>query len=285
MPLSRFLTAPEFRTRAEVFLLGREAQHNLMLGLAASLTHKPDLYETQPYFAVVEDDGGVIAAALMTPPHNLALSLVERHEALHLIAHDVHAFRSDTPGVIGPVPVGLQFAEIWCELTGQSFRKKMAERLYRLESVTAPVGVGGAMRRVRESDRALLLEWMTGFHHDAFGEAKPADVERSVNNMLTLPPEMRGTFLWENPAPVSLVSYGGPTLNSMRLGPVYTPPEQRGHGYASALTAAVSQYLLDSGRTFCTLFTDLANPTSNKIYQAIGYAPVCDVDEYRFVSE
>ncbi|HKZ79128.1 MAG TPA: GNAT family N-acetyltransferase, partial [Pyrinomonadaceae bacterium] len=107
-------------------------------------------------------------------------------------------------------------------------------------------------------------------------------VERTVNNMLTMPPEHRGTFLWEDPQPVSLTSYGGPTPNSVRIGPVYTPPEFRRRGYASACVAAASQYLLDSGRKFCTLFTDLGNPTSNHIYQVIGYAPVCDVDEYRF---
>jgi predicted GNAT family acetyltransferase len=64
--------------------------------------------------------------------------------------------------------------------------------------------------------------------------------------------------------------------------PVYTPPALRGRGYASALVAAVSQAQLDAGRRFCFLFTDLANPTSNRIYQDIGYEAVCDVDEYRF---
>ncbi len=283
MNLTHSLTAAEFRVAAESFLIAREAQHNLMLGLVASLSVKPDLYGTQPYFAVVEAEGGaVVAAAVMTPPHGLVLSLTDSQGALKLIAQDVREFRPDTPGVTGPVPVGARFAEIWRELTEQPFHKSMAERIYRLDSVIAPRGVPGAMRRVRESDRALLLAWITAFQQDAFGEAEAANVERSVNNMLTLPPAVRGTFLWEDPAPVSLVSYGGPTPNSMRIGPVYTPPEQRGHGYASALTAAVSQYLLDSGRKFCTLFTDLANPTSNKIYQAIGYAPVCDVDEYKF---
>ncbi|NJR12386.1 GNAT family N-acetyltransferase [bacterium] len=66
----------------------------------------------------------------------------------------------------------------------------------------------------------------------------------------------------------------------MRIGGVYTPPEQRGHGYASALTAALSQALLDDGLRFCTLNTDLKNPTSNKIYPAIGYYLVADQTMY-----
>lgn len=254
-----------------------------MLGLVASLIIQPDLYGTQPYLALVEAEGGAtVAASVMTPPHGLVLALTDSREALTLIARDVCAFRPDMPGVTGPVPVGEQFSEIWRELTRQPFRKNMAERIYRLNAVTPPANIPGAMRRVREADRELLRAWITAFQQEAFGEVNVEVVERSVNNMLTLPPDVRGTFLWEDPAPVSLVSYGGPTPNSMRIGPVYTPPEYRGHGYASVLTAAVSQYLLDSGRKFCTLFTDLANPTSNKIYQAIGYRPVCDVDEYKF---
>jgi hypothetical protein len=81
---------------------------------------------------------------------------------------------------------------------------------------------------------------------------------------------------------VSVVGAGGETPNGIRIGPVYTPPEVRNRGYASALTAAASADQLARGRRFCFLFTDLANPTSNKIYQAIGYEPVCDMDQYRF---
>ena len=282
MNLSRFASAPDFRARAEPFLVEREVYHNLILGLAAALTVNPNLYPSQPYFAVIEDAGQVIAAAVMTPPYRLVLSLSDSREALTLIAQDVREFRPDTPGVLAPVPVSLHFAEIWRDLTGPPFRKSMAERLYKLEKVRHPTGVSGQMRRAVESDRALLLEWVKAFQLETFGEADDSAIERGVHNMLTMPPDYRGVYLWEDPYPVSLVAYGGPTPNSMRLGPVYTLPEFRGRGYASACTAAVSQYLLDSGRKFCTLFTDLANPTSNKIYQQIGYEPVCDVDEYRF---
>jgi hypothetical protein len=176
----------------------------------------------------------------------------------------------------------LHFAEAWRDLTGQSFHKRMAERLYRLDKVTPPSGVPGQMRRAVESDRDLLARWLREFQLEAFGEADDESVERNVRNILTLPPEYRGVHLWEDPGPVSFTGYGGLTPNSMRIGPVYTPREFRGKGYASACVAAVSQHLLDSGRKFCTLFTDLANPTSNKIYMRIGYEAVCDVDEYKF---
>ncbi|MCA1588626.1 MAG: GNAT family N-acetyltransferase [Chloroflexi bacterium] len=95
--------------------------------------------------------------------------------------------------------------------------------------------------------------------------------------------KIRTGYVWEDEGEVvSLVGTGGETPNGIRIGPVYTPPERRGRGYASSLTAAASQDQLERGRRFVFLFTDLSNPTSNKIYQAIGYRPVCDVDQYLF---
>ena len=93
-------------------------------------------------------------------------------------------------------------------------------------------------------------------------------------------------YLWEDSQrPVSIAGFGSPTPHGVRIGPVYTPPDLRGRGYASSLVAKTSQRLLDAGRQFCFLFTDLANPISNHIYQEIGYEPVCDVAEYRFQAD
>ena len=95
---------------------------------------------------------------------------------------------------------------------------------------------------------------------------------RSLEHRLAAPGN--GIALWEDGGePVSLAGFGSPTPNGIRIGPVYTPPQLRGRGYASALTAHVSQAQLDAGRAFCFLYTDLANPTSNKIYVDIGYFP------------
>src|SRR5262249_39695999 len=109
------------------------------------------------------------------------------------------------------------------------------------------------------------------------------DAERDVDFRLNRDSNLGGLRLWwDGSKPVSFAGYGGLTPHGIRIGPVYTPPELRGRGYASACVAALSQEMLDRGRTFCSLFTDLSNPTSNHIYQAIGYEPVIDVDLYRF---
>ncbi len=89
-------------------------------------------------------------------------------------------------------------------------------------------------------------------------------------------------WVWDHEGPVSIASCGNPTDNAMQIGTVYTPPALRGKGYASAVTASLSERLLEQGYSFCCLDTDLANPTSNKIYRQIGYEPVSDSRRYSF---
>lgn len=284
MELTRFTTPSDFLARAESFLMAHEALHTVPLGVARSLVQKPDLYEVPSYFAVVEDAGAVQVAALMTPPHGLLVSYTVTPAAFPPLAADVWAFRPDTPWVSSAQPWSEQFAQAWQAHTGQPYQLKVAERLYQLTQVIAPTGVPGAMRRATEMDRPLLVAWTQAFYREAMHQEDETQVQRTVQNFLTLPPAMRSAFVWEVAGqPVSLTSYGGRTPNTMRVGPVYTPPAQRGHGYASACVAATSQYLLDGlGVKTCVLFTDLSNPTSNKIYQALGYAPVCNVDVFQF---
>jgi predicted GNAT family acetyltransferase len=130
------------------------------------------------------------------------------------------------------------------------------------------------MRPATPVDRPLLVAWIAAFGREALGDEDASRVASSVDDWLA--GRGRTIWLWDDGGPVSLTGVGGATPHGIRIGPVYTPPERRGQGYASALVAAASQAQLDAGRRFCFLYTDLANPTSNKIYQAIGYRPVTD---------
>ena len=135
------------------------------------------------------------------------------------------------------------------------------------------------MRPYDESDYETAGRWFDEFVAEALpeGSPEPAGV---LDRRLAEPGG--GLAFWDDGAAVCIAGYGGPTPNGIRIGPVYTPPELRGRGYASALTAGVTQELLDGGKRFCFLFTDLANPTSNRIYERIGYRPVTDVDQWAF---
>ena len=282
MELRGFDDARAYHARAGSFLMEHEACHNLLLGLSAALVHNPERFDEAPYLATVEREGEVVAAALMTPPNNLVLSRVEDQGALSLIATDLKERYGRLPGLLAPAEVAGAFAEAWRRVSGQQLRRARAERIYQLEEVTPVHGVPGALRRATEADRPLLVEWLAAFHEEAVGgrDARAA-AERSLNARLHS--DTGGLYLWEDGRPVSLAGYGGPTPNGVRVGPVYTPPEHRGRGYASACVATLSSRLLAGGRRYCFLFTDLGNPTSNHIYQQVGYRPVCDVDEYEFV--
>jgi predicted GNAT family acetyltransferase len=186
--------------------------------------------------------------------------------------------------VLAPVPVARLFAEGWQRQAGLKTRLLMKERIYELEAVIPVTNVAGSFRCPTRGDRDLMIRWLAAFGAEAMPDDRQFDGAEWVERFFTTP--SRGGYIWENDGvPVSLVAYGNPTTHGIRIGPVYTPPEHRGHGYASACVAALSQHLLESGRTFCFLFTDLANPTSNHIYQAIGYNPVNDVDVYTFDTE
>ncbi len=142
---------------------------------------------------------------------------------------------------------------------------RFEQRIYALEQLLPHRPTAGGMRLAGDGDRALAIGWTREFTAEAMhqDDADTERIERSVDARLDSA-SPGGIGLWEvDGKPVSLAGFGGPTPNGIRIGPVYTPPEHRGHGYGTAVTAAVSRLLLDRGVRFCFLYTDLANPTSN----------------------
>lgn len=274
----RFVDAAEFREAAEPWLLQDEAAHCLQLGLIGGLAVGE--WQVGPFLAVVSSVTGPALVAIRTPPHALVLSACSDAGALDVLLDAVMALppEEQPDGVLGPADVAAEFVKRWPGPGTPTLQ--MRERIYRLDQVRAVTGVAGRPVRAAERDRPRLTEWFSMFHAEAL-PGEPFDAEETVGRWLASP-ERRQLWFWEvDGEPVSLAGAGNATLNGIRLGPVFTPQEHRGRGYASALTADLSQRLLDSGRSFTTLFTDLANPTSNSIYTRIGYRPVVDVNQYR----
>lgn len=279
----RHVSVDEFLALAGPFLGAREAEHNLLFGIASFVRTNPELLTDGPaQFATVTDGAGsVVAATLHTPPHNQVLSCVDDLEAVDAL---VEALRGeDLPGLLGPTEAAARFGARWTDATGQPARLQVAERIFRLQRVIPPERPApGRWRVVGPRDRGLIADWLVAFMTEAVPEA-PANPDPGAVADRWVAQVGRIGYVWEDGGSVvSLVGAGGETPHGIRIGPVYTPPEHRARGYASSLTAAATQDQLDRGRQFVFLFTDLANPTSNKIYQAIGYEPVCDVDQYRF---
>jgi predicted GNAT family acetyltransferase len=271
----------EFLERAGAFLGAREAEHNLIFALTGGLTATPELFPEPPRFAVVVDESAnVVGAAIQTPPRQLVLSETADSRATGALAA---AFADvELPGVLGPTASAEAFARSWATARpGRSVEPGIRERIYRLQTIVPPRSAPGHARIAVEADQDLVLEWLQAFSEEALGE--PNDEAALMARRWIDRIGGRAMWLWEVDGEiVSACGVSGPTPHGIRVAPVYTPPVHRGLGYAGNLVAAASQAQLDAGRRFVFLFTDLANPTSNHVYQAIGYEPVADVDQWLF---
>lgn len=221
---------------------------------------------------------GQTAVALCTPPR--ALLVTDMSEAAVDALAD-HLAPAELPGVNGPTAVADRFTLRYASATGVDARPGKAFRMFRLDQVETPTPLpAGRVREATPADRDLLVEWADAFAREALPDDPPGDPAGPVDRRLA-----RGGLLWVWEAggePVSTAYLTVPAAGVTRVSGVYTPPRLRGRGYASACVALMSQHALDAGALACMLYTDLANPTSNKIYQAIGYRPVADTREWRF---
>ena len=277
MKINNFDDPKLFYQQAQEYLLRYEAEHNLLLGISQTLIDSPERYGNYPYLATVEEEGKIIAVAMRTPPYNFLLSKVENFAAIEIIAQDLYQDKISLPGVSGLTTETEIFTQQWHNITHQPYRLEMYLRIHQLKQVEPIPKVSGFLRLATENDRDFILNWYEQFMQEA-APSEPANIEQMVDYNLS----QNNIYLWENEVPVSLASASKATQNSSRIGLVYTPPEYRKKGYATACVSSLSQLLLDRGDRACYLYTDLANPTSNHIYKNIGYQPVCDWNIYQF---
>lgn len=262
-----------FLRRAQSWLLRSEAENTLILGIVASAAS----YRDSIYYATVEHDGAVVGCAIRTPPRKLIVSRMPPSSAEPL-AYDVAACYDELPGVIGPPVAAREFARRWCDRRGLVPRDAMLQRIHRLDRVVPPKREApGELRIATAQEIGIVASWVDCFAREAGVEK--TDVTALVERKIAA----REMVLWYDDLPRSLAGYSGRSPNGVRIGYVYTPPEWRGKGYASACVAAFSRHSLSAGARFCCLYTDLANPVSNAIYRRIGYEPVCDSVDVSFV--
>jgi predicted GNAT family acetyltransferase len=268
-----------FLDAAEPVLLRGEARHNLMYGICSTLIETPDAFPAFHLWTAVSH-GEPVLAMVMTPPYNLLVGTPADPAAVPFAAKTLMDHGFDLPGVTGALPEVDSFADEWESLTGAGRRLRMGHGVYAVRSVRPPRPVGGEMRAAVADDRDLLVDWFDAFAAESVPEdARHQEGETFVDRRFA---SSGGFALWEEGEVVSMSGYGGETPHGIRIGPVYTPPRFRRRGYASALVAELSRRLLDDGRDYCFLYTDLANPTSNRIYTDVGYELVCESADYAF---
>jgi len=278
MQLHRFDNIQEFWHCTQAYLLQHQVENNVLLSISHSLLHNPERYLGKPYLAIVQTSGEILAVAIRTPPQKLILSKAQNMDALRLIAQDLR--QEQLPGSMGLATEAEIFSQTWQTLTGQFYQRSVVMKIYQLTAVQRVSTASGYLRLATEGDRSLLIKWLSAFLSE-IDEAVSEDVEHQVDNRL----KQQNTYFWIDSTPVSVASGKQvlPTIGRINL--AYTPPEYRRKGYATACVTALSQKLLDQGCRHCFLIADLANPTANHIYQAIGYRPICDWHEYSFTSK
>jgi ribosomal protein S18 acetylase RimI-like enzyme len=267
-----------FADRAWELLAGAPAEQTVALSIVTSLRAGQRWSDVAPVFGWYAQAGEVRGAVCMTPPYELVLAEVPDDTVAAL----VRTLRDEgvaVPGVNGAVPTVERFAQAWLHGTDLRPRTTFEQRLYVLGTLRMPEPPPpGRGRPGGEDEAELAARWLRAFQEEA--GVHSTDVASAARAGIA---DGR-LWLWEDEdgAPVSLASRTPAAAGVARIAPVYTPPEARRRGYGAAVTAACASDALASGTDHVVLFTDLANPTSNSVYQRIGFRPLSDRRVVRF---
>jgi len=265
--LERFPNAKTFQAAITPALRAKEIENGLLLGI----THGMATVGVPGMFVAVTDSDGVRAAALRAPPHEIVLSLADPAQIKDL-ADALVSLDPMAPGVVGRADLAEAFARRWSLRTGKATSLNHQIVLYALNAV-APLtrAAPGALRVASDDDLPWLFEWTAAFSEEAKlvpVERERAFIERTVRAKVAA----SLLFVWSDAdRPRAMVAYARGGVTGARIQHVYTPPEERRRGYASAAVHALTWQLLSAGRTWCGLFADIENPQSNRIYRRLGF--------------
>jgi predicted GNAT family acetyltransferase len=242
------------------------------------------------WVSVHDTDDQAVGVAMRTAPFEpYPMFVLPMPDAAARAVADALAARGEqVTGVNGALPAARVLAEALAEHAGGAVEVNEHTRLHVLGDLVQPPSPPGRLRAATAEDADVCLAWFQGFLAAAAEQAgRPhAPLDEHVDaELVDGKIDRQEVWLWEDAAGevVHLTAHNPPTFGVARVGPVFTPKEQRGRGYASAGVAGVSRLLLDQGARVC-LFTDQANPTSNKIYAALGYEPVVDMSNLAVVT-
>jgi ribosomal protein S18 acetylase RimI-like enzyme len=281
MHFTRFDSATKMLEIVEDFLIRKEANHNLPLGILRQLS-KEELSTSlsQDTFMAVghSDSNEVKVVAVKTPLRNLIIC--GHLSALEKMAEWIYDKGLKLPGVIGCTDTAKKFADEWSKFTGCKVEETLKQNIYRLQNLQDYPRNPGRLSYATEDDIALIMSWTEEFEKEALGLDEHPNLEETVLR------EIRNNqvFLWrdDNCTPVSMAKRARELKNGVVVNFVYTPEEYQRMGYATTCVGALSERLLNEGFEFCSLNTNVENPISNSIYMKIGYESVGDAMEYHF---
>ena len=281
MEFKKFEDVHEFAVKVEPILAEKEDIHSLFFGVLQAI--KAGRYDN-PFMAIIEEDEEVLVLCQMTPPHSLNLIFVDENrseESMDLLITNLLDLAIEIPSIISLKQDAYCFSKKWEVKTGMRANLLFDQGLYRLDKVDETLErSAGTWRFAEEKDCSLIKKWFNLFEADA--ELPLTSVEE-VKQRVSLFVGEREVFLWEHDGKVvSMMKKARPTRHGVTVSFVFTPKGERRKGYARTMVAACSKELLRE-YDFCVLYTDMMNPTSNKIYQEIGYEKIADSVQLEFV--
>jgi len=282
MIIRSYRHAEEFLARIQSTLEENEVLNSLMLGLSLRLANSPTNDGT--IFRSVHDALGVIAVSMQTPGRPV---IVYAHrsditDAFSMIVADYFQNQRDPIGVVGTKAAAQRFAQLWQVVSGVEPRIDQHQRIYQCTQVEEIDLAPGKLRPAYKKEIPMLSDWAMEFSQAVPDKPSEKEIEQSLRNAI----DEGSLYVWsDGNQAVSMLKKNRPTRNTVALSYVFTPKELRSRGYATAAVHSLTSQLLQEGYQACTLFTDLNNPTSNKIYQQIGYEPVSDFDHYTFIPQ
>jgi predicted GNAT family acetyltransferase len=262
-----------FAAAALPLLLSDPVANTVALTVLDSLRRGHRFGEQPAMLAWYTERGETTGAVLRTPPWGLLIVVLPPGSEAELMAQ-LRRHGSQLPGANGTEEAVRRFSECWTagtELTGEL---ELRQRLFRLDRLVFPEPApAGSARLAGPDDLDLLMDWLDAFRHEAESHGGPPNRSMYADRV-----QQKLIWFWlaAQGDPVSMASRSATIAGVSRVGPVYTPPEHRRHGYAAGVTAACTQHALDTDAEQVILFTDLANPTSNAIYRRLGYRPIDD---------
>ncbi len=269
-------------------LMRSEAQNMIPLGniiLGHEGKDKTDWRDPAKWLmATVTDSGGIRLTALMTPPHNITLYATDNIIDAGAVDCLIEGLgERSIPGVITEKILAKVFAKAYTSRKGLAIETDMEQRIYELTAVSPDIRKVGTVRLLDEGDMHYFPYWVEAFYEGGrYGKTEMHIPQEEAHYRYRLASK-KIYVLEDGGMPVSMAGYTRTMQTAIGVAMVYTPPYLRNRGYATSVVAQISQMALDNGYERCVLYTDLSNPTSNSIYQKIGYVPVCDSLQLKFV--
>ena len=287
MEIKLYTDVHEFYKDTYDVLIRHEAQNLIPLGniiIGYEGKDKTDWRDPVNWLmATISDAKGIQLTAIMTPPHNITLYATDNiinPEAINCLIDGLKD--REIPGVLSEKSLAEYFAKEYTSRKGITYKTTMSQRIYELTEVNPDIPKVGIVRLLDEKDMPFFPYWAEAFYAaGSYGKTEMSIPQNAAPYLYRIASK-KIYILEDNGRPVSMAGYTREMQTAIGVAFVYTPPYERSKGYATSVVAQISQLALDKGFTKCVLYTDLANPTSNSIYQKIGYKPICDSLQIKF---